>query len=84
MGMITKFRIVREGPQELICPPIHTGEGLSTSSIYGPPSWLDLECLRCGARWRALESPSGEPGTYQALIFGGVTEIICKTPGCGN
>lgn len=82
--MISKFRIVQEGPQELIVSPISTGDGPSTSGIYGPPSWLDVECLRCGARWRAFESSSGEPGTYQALIFGGVIEIICKTPGCGH
>jgi hypothetical protein len=82
--MISKFRIVQEGPQELIFTPANAGDGQPTTSIYGPPSWLDVECLRCGAKWRAVESSSGQPGTYQALIFGGVTEIICKTPGCGN
>jgi hypothetical protein len=82
--MISKFRIVQEGPQELIFTPEEMGDGQPTSNIYGPPSWLDVECLRCGAKWRAIESSSGQPGTYQALIFGGVTEIICKTPGCGN
>ena len=82
--MISKFRIVQEGPQELIVPPVNAADGQPTSRIYGPPTWMDVECTRCGAQWRALESSSGDPGTYQALIFGGVIEIICKTPGCGN
>ena len=81
--MLSKFRIVKEGPQELLFPEVGD-DSQPTSTLYRPPEWLEVECLRCGARWRALESSSGEPGTYQALIFGGVVEIICKTPGCGN
>jgi hypothetical protein len=82
--MISKFRIVREGPREPIGSPLSGADGLPLSRIEGPPSWLDVECRKCGARWRAVESPRGELGTYQALIFGGVTAIICQTPGCGN